>query len=212
MNGLIPKTAAGLLFGAGLAALAGCHSYRDCVDPCWFQRNTMVDRQIVRETFNAQTGNGHTLDQTVWSYYFETDAKDAPTAKLNAAGLEHLKYLARRQPGPDPKIFVQTEPETANLFDQRAMNVRQKFSEYTAARGIMMDPQVERIFAADPSVSAFRTERKVQSFDSPLSAGIGGGGSGGGGGVGTGASSGGTSGSGASGSGASGSSGSGGGR
>jgi len=114
MNGFMKATAAGLCLGAGLTAMVGCAQYREMVDPCWPERYNAEARLSVRETFGAQAHNGHVLDQTVWNFHFDVDPRTgAPTDKLNAAGMEHLHYLARRQPVPDPTLYLQTAPVVA---------------------------------------------------------------------------------------------------
>ncbi len=103
MNGLIRQAALGTCLGAAISVIAGCvPEYRELVDPCWPERYNYQARHSVRDAFNAQAANGHALDQTVWNEHFE-----AGTATLNSSGREHLKYLARRQPAPDPMVFVQ---------------------------------------------------------------------------------------------------------
>jgi len=102
MNGLIRKTALGMCFGAAVTFVSGCVPYRELVDPCWPERYNYEARHSVRDAFNAQAANGHMLDQTIWNEHFEVG-----TAVLTYAGKEHLKYLARRQPAPDPLVFVQ---------------------------------------------------------------------------------------------------------
>lgn len=104
MNGFI-KTGVGLCLAA---SVVGCYCYRDLVDPCWPQRYDHQARMSVVETMNAQAYNGHILDQTIWNWHFVHGPKGEPTAVLHPAGIEHLKYLVRRQPCPDPRIFVQT--------------------------------------------------------------------------------------------------------
>ena len=109
MNGFLKTTVAGLCLGTGLASMVGCHTYRQLVDPCWPERYNAEARHNVRDTFAAQAHNGHILDQTVWNHHFETDSKTGgPTEKLTPGGMEHLKYLARRRPVPDPHLFLQT--------------------------------------------------------------------------------------------------------
>jgi hypothetical protein len=62
----------------------------------------------VRAMSIVQADKGHLLDQTVWNWMFEPDAKSgAPTDKLNGAGIEHLRYISRRLPYPDCEIFLQ---------------------------------------------------------------------------------------------------------
>src|SRR5438552_7180041 len=117
MNGFVKATVAGLCLGTGFT-LVGCSEYRQVVDPCWPHRYNAEARHSVRETFGAQAHNGHVLDQTVWNYHFEVDPKTGgPTDTLNAAGMEHLHYLARRQPVPDPAIYLQTaQPGAAGII------------------------------------------------------------------------------------------------
>ena len=82
---------------------------RKCMDPCWPERyNFMAARSVIQAT-NNQAYNGHVLDQTVWNYMFEIDPKSGKAGdRLNAYGLAHLAYLARRRPNPDPHVYLQT--------------------------------------------------------------------------------------------------------
>ena len=114
MKGIITKTAAGCCLSAGLIALVGCTHYRDLVDPCWPNRYNSLAASSVREMQNAQSDKGHVLDQTVWNWHFELDPKtQAPTDRLNGAGIETLKYLSRRQPAPDFQIYLQNAQDLA---------------------------------------------------------------------------------------------------
>ena len=128
MNGFIKTTVAGLCLGTGITALVGCHQYRQLVDPCWPERYNAEARMSVRNTFGAQAHNGHVLDQTMWNYHFEVDPKTGvPTDRLNAAGTQHLQYLARRQPVPDPKLYLQTAqeiPDSAKLSPDKLGQAR----------------------------------------------------------------------------------------
>jgi hypothetical protein len=108
MNGFI-KTVAGLCLGS---SLAGCCCYRDLVDPCWPERYNHQARVATIETLNAQAYNGHILDQTIWNWNFARGPKGEPTAILHPSGMDRLKYLVRRQPTPDPKVFLQTAQDT----------------------------------------------------------------------------------------------------
>src|SRR5258708_5901491 len=103
MNGVIRNVVLALCSAGGLAAAQGCYHYRDVVDPCYPQRYENAARQEVNGAFAPQVNNGHVLDQTVWTYYFE-----AGTDRLTPGGQEHLAYLARRRPYPDPVIYLQT--------------------------------------------------------------------------------------------------------
>jgi hypothetical protein len=152
MKGFIHRAFAGLCLGAGLSSLIGCACYRDWVDPCWPERYNAVAKQSVRDTFNAQAANGHTLDQTVWEYYFETDDKGQPTDKLNAAGKAKLAQLLRRQPAPDPHFFVQTA-QVAPLDTSRVVAVQNFLATQTVGlRGGQFDVTVVNL--ADPSVAS----------------------------------------------------------
>jgi len=126
MKGFLRISVAGLCLGAGLSSI-GCVKYRQCVDPCWPERYNAEARFNVRETFAAQAWNGHLLDQTIWNFMFEPDAKGGPSDKLNPAGKEHLHYLARRKPYPDAKIYLQTAndvPGSQNMPPERVATAK----------------------------------------------------------------------------------------
>jgi hypothetical protein len=117
MKGFIPRTMLGL--GLGLVTLAGCTGYREIVDPCWPERYNAQARQSVNDVMNAQAGNGHILDQTIWNYHFEHDPKTgAPTDRLNPAGIEHLNLISRRRPAPDTHIFLATAQDVPGLAEK----------------------------------------------------------------------------------------------
>ncbi|MSU78548.1 MAG: hypothetical protein EXS16_10695 [Gemmataceae bacterium] len=108
MKGFIRQTGVVVAFGSLLFASVGCYHYRELVDPCWPERYNSMARQSVRDIHNAQAEKGHVLDQTIWNYHFEVDPKtDGPTDRLNAMGIEHLKYLSRKLPVPDPQLYLQ---------------------------------------------------------------------------------------------------------
>src|SRR5262249_3354877 len=72
-------------------------------DPCYPQRYEAMSRD---ETYSAsvpQIQNGHVLEQTVWNYQFELGSD-----RLTPGGLDHLAFLARRRPQPDPMVYIQT--------------------------------------------------------------------------------------------------------
>lgn len=102
MKGVIRRTAGLLACLAAAAGGGGCY-YRDVVDPCWPERYAYLSRQEVNAALAPQVQNGHVLDQTVWNYHFEPG-----TDKLTAGGLEHVAYIARRRPCPDPVVYIQT--------------------------------------------------------------------------------------------------------
>src|SRR5262249_20338609 len=71
-----------------------------------------------------QVLNGHVLDQTVWNYHFEPG-----TDRLTQGGIEHLAYLARRRPCPDPMVYLQTaqdvpyDPAAPDKFAEARVNL-----------------------------------------------------------------------------------------
>ncbi len=170
MNGFIRKTIMGLCLGTGVTSLAGCYCYRQMVDPCWMERYDAEARSSVRETLGAQAHNGHVLDQTMWGYYFESDPKTgAPSDKLNAAGMEHLNYLSRRQPAPDPHVYLQTvqdipggtnmSPEKfaaarSDLDNKRVTSIQKYLASITNGRshGVAFDVAVNDL--AEPGIAA----------------------------------------------------------
>ncbi len=108
MKGFIKKSFAALYMVGSIALMSGCQTtfqdaYYNLVDPCWPQRYGAVAARNVNEAFSAQINNGHVLDQTIWNYHFEKGE-----ANLTPGGIQHLKYLARRRPQPDCKIYLQT--------------------------------------------------------------------------------------------------------
>ena len=114
MKGLIAKTVtAAALAGGLLVSSSGCDHYQDLVDPCYPQRYEYAARVEVNQSFAPQVHNGHILDQTVWNYEFEPG-----TSRLNNEGLDHLGYLARRRPMPDPTVYLQVAQDV--LFDPKA--------------------------------------------------------------------------------------------
>lgn len=154
MKGLITKTMALACLGSGLMSV-GCGTYRDLVDPCYPERYSFQARQSVQSIFAAQINNGHVLDQTVWNYHFEQG-----TNKLTPGGQQHLAYLGRRRPMPDPKVYVQTaqdvaydqaKPEKfatdrAELDNKRIEAVREYLTVQTAGRPVTFEVAVH-----DPS-------------------------------------------------------------
>jgi len=110
MNGFIKRTAAVLCLGSA-AAIGGCCKdckLCDCYDNCWLERYSYQANQSTLQAFGAQISNGHVLEQTVFSFHFEPG-----TDRLTKGGQEHLAYLARRRPCPDPRIYLQTAQDVA---------------------------------------------------------------------------------------------------
>ncbi len=150
MKGLIRKALACLLLASVVSSMTGCYYYRYLVDPCWPQRYAFQSRMSVRKVFHNQTMNGHILDQTVWNYHFESTPEGIPTPDLNVMGKNHLLYLLRRRPNPDPKIFLQTAqdiqysaqepPEKyaelrSKLDGERMQRIQHFLAAQTVARG-----------------------------------------------------------------------------
>lgn len=160
MNGFIRKTVAGLCLGAGFTTLSGCWCYRQIVDPCYPERYNYQARQPVREAFFAQASNGHVLDQTVWNHFFEPPVMNDKTKqfegydRLNPAGIEHLKYLVRRRPAPDGKIYLQTANDLqGNLPPEKVAQIRS-------------DVDAKRITAVRNHLTALMASREQQvAFD-----------------------------------------------
>lgn len=150
MNGFIKKAALGLTLGAGLAGMSGCVLYRQLVDPCWPERYNHQARHATREAFNAQAYNGHVLDQTLFNHHFEPG-----TDKLNGLGMEHLKYLTRRRPVADPKIWVQTAqdvPKAGELAPDKLATAR---AELDAKRTEAIQRFLSGYLAGRPDALAF---------------------------------------------------------
>src|SRR5262249_50673817 len=148
MKGFIRKSLAALCLAGGLTGGGGCNAYRDLVDPCYPERYEFAASQEVHAALAPQVYNGHVLDQTVWNYQFETG-----TDRLNAGGMEHLAYLARRRPCPDPCVYLQTAQDIpydpaapdrfaeqrARLDNQRIQALQNYLSAQTAARHMTFD-------------------------------------------------------------------------
>ena len=122
MNGFAARAVSTVCALSGIAAL-GCYTWGDVVDPCYPQRYEFAARQEVKQAFSPQVQNGHILDQTVWNYHFEPG-----TATLTPAGLEHLAYLARRRPCPDPTIYLQVAQDIP--YDRRSSRSSSRLGTY----------------------------------------------------------------------------------
>jgi hypothetical protein len=158
MNGFIKKTALGLCLGAGAALTTGCVAeYRTVTDPCWPERYNYQARQSVRQAFNTQAANGHILDQTLWNQHFEVGSD-----KLTEAGKDHLKYLARRLPAPDPVVYVQPAYDIEgtildakalqNLNERRVAVVTSYLNNMMTLRGMPVTFDVAIRDAAEPGL------------------------------------------------------------
>jgi hypothetical protein len=171
MKGFLTKTLAALCVGGGLAAAGGCYTYPDLVDPCYPDRYNFAARQEVAASFAPQMANGHVLDQTVWNYHFEEG-----TDRLTPGGLEHLAYLARRRPSPDPHLFLQTaqdlhyDPDAPDQFVKARVDLDQKrkiavekyLATQTAGRPVVFEVSIHD--PADVSASAIGLNIAVQQM------------------------------------------------
>jgi hypothetical protein len=199
MNGFISRTLVAMGLGGAIVASGGCAAYRDCVDPCGWQRYAFMARQETQACFDPQVGNGHVLDQTVWNYHF-----DAGTDQLTPAGMLHLAYIARRRPSPDPMVWLQTAQDVAydpaapekfsqargDLDQKRIVAVKKYLTAQTAGRPVPFEVNVHD--PAEVGTNARLIERALNvmenSYNQPyrrqstaLTTGSGGGGGGGGG-------------------------------
>src|SRR5438309_8877621 len=151
MKGLIRKNMAGLGMLGALALGGGCETYRNLVDPCYPQRYEFASRVETVGAIAPQVLNGHVLDQTVWNYQFEPGSD-----RLTPGGMEHLGFLARRRPAPDPNVYVQTAQDVtydpkapdrfaearANLDNRRVQAVQNYLMAQTAGRHLTFDVTV----------------------------------------------------------------------
>jgi len=177
MKGFIAKSFMALCGAGALAGIGGCDVYRNIVDPCYPERYDYAARQEVIAATAPQIANGHVLDQTVWNYHFEYDAVNhVGTDKLTPGGLDHLAYLARRRPSPDPVVYLQTAQDVpydpadpdgladkrARLDARRIQAIQNFLTAQTAGRHagfqvVVHDP-------AEPGFSAVAGNLAVQSM------------------------------------------------
>jgi hypothetical protein len=113
MKGLMRRAAAALGLALLAAGLQGCYLYNEVVDPCYPERYEYAARKELDAAFCPQVANGHVLDQTIWNYNWETTKEGIGTDRLRPSGVDHLAYLARRRPAPDPVIYLQTAQDIA---------------------------------------------------------------------------------------------------
>lgn len=194
MNGFIRKSGTAAYLIGGLSLLAGCYRYGEIVDRCYPQRYNWQAQQEVCEALAPQVNNGHVLDQTVWNWHFERGSSN-----LTLVGINHLQYLIRRRPQPDPCIYIAAAHDIlynseapADLYvqarsklDQSRVESVQKFvSAETAGRGltfqVLVHDPAEKYLGAGPVQSQISgTTGYNRAFVGSRSAGGGGGGGGG---------------------------------
>jgi hypothetical protein len=182
MNGFIARTMTVACLVAGAAVTGGCCCYRDIVDPCYPERYEYAARQEVYQSMAPQVHNGHILDQTMWNWHFEyDDVRKVGTDRLNPAGMEHLTYLIRRRPCPDPVIYLATAEDItydpagpdrfaearADLDNRRIQAIQKYLAAQTAGRH--MNFQVLVHDPADPGIAAEPAARTVRTWYSSFS-------------------------------------------
>jgi hypothetical protein len=151
--------------GGKCCGAGACGGHGDCdwdlYDRCYPDRYWYLSRKEVNALMAGQVLNGHVLDQTIWTHFFECG-----TDKLTCGGQDKLAYLARRRPCPDTTIYLQTANDVPydcacpdqvaaarQDLDTRRVQAIQKFLvQHTAGRPV--DFQVLIHDPADPSVSA----------------------------------------------------------
>jgi hypothetical protein len=187
MKGLILKALAVVGCAAAVTTTSGCVLHPKTLwDPCWPQRYAFLARQEVIDGCAEQVHNGHVLDQTIWNYHFE-----AGSDKLTPGGLEHLKYLARRRPCPDPMVFLQTAQDVSydaaapdkyvearnDLNTKRTVAVQKFLLAYTAGRGVNFDVVVhdpaEKGMATIPMGLSIQRSWAASQGSLPVSGGAG---------------------------------------
>jgi len=188
MKGLIKRTLATLC----LSGAWGCYCYDELVDPCYPERYNAMARQETNAAFGPQVDNGHVLDQTVWNSHFEAGGD-----KLTVGGQEHLAYLARRRPYPDPRIFLQTANDVAydpaapekyanaraDLNEKRVQSIQRFLNAHLSGRPVTFnvevhDPAEVGMAAAPVGIAIQKRNLGAQGVMKPFSGG--GGGTGGG--------------------------------
>jgi hypothetical protein len=164
----------------------GCATtYRDLVDPAYPERYTDMANKEVNGFFAPQVLNGEVLDQTVWTWFFDTG-----TDKLNGAGIEQLAYIARRRPNPDPHVYLQAarveevggyDPTRAealvtarNELDAKRVASIQKFlTAQTAGRNIEF--RIDIHDPSDPGINAISAANAVRDMQNRSRGGLTGG-------------------------------------
>ena len=175
MKGFNKKWLTAILAGA-LAGAQGCDVYRNLADPCYPERYEFAAEVDENLAFKPQVINGHVLDQTVWNYQFEYG-----TDRLTPGGLEHLAYLARRRPAPDPTVYLQTAQDLiydpaapaklaearAALDNKRIQAIQNYLTADTAGRPVSFtvlvhDPAVPSVAATAMGISIAKMNAAYQ--------------------------------------------------
>lgn len=169
MNRMIRAAAAAALVTSGLGSVGCVHTGaagngdrgqrtlgdvgRNFIDPCYPERYNHAARQAVVYPFAQQVHNGHVLNQTIWTYYFE-----AGTEKLTPAGMEKLDSLARVRPAPDPKLYLQAAMDV-QLTEANAAKITELRAELDAKRA----QAIQKYLATVPAVAPVAYEVYVHN-------------------------------------------------
>ncbi len=163
MTKMIRAACAATVLAGGLCSI-GCRSgtslgdsYRNAVDPCYPERYNHAARQATLAPFAQQVHNGHVLNQTVFTYFFETG-----TDKLTPAGTEKLDSIARTRPAPDPRIYIQAAMDIA-VTDANAAKVVELRSDLDAKRAVA----IQKYLATVPTFAPVNYEIYVHNPATP---------------------------------------------
>jgi hypothetical protein len=157
--------------GAALFTVMGCEHYRGCGDSCWPKSHNLMQHDRVRDMQNARTDHGHKLEQTVWNSYFTKDEKtNEGTTTLNETGKEFLRDLARRQPVPDPQIWLQYPSDVTDsskheqVMAERRIAIR-KFLTTQTHLGAGEKYQIAVLDPVERTVMVASTEKDKKAID-----------------------------------------------
>ncbi len=117
---------------------------RSVYDPCYPERYNHAARQAVLAPFAQQVHNGHVLNQTIFTYYFE-----AGTDKLTSAGTEKLDSIAGTRPAPDPRIYIQSATDLA-MTDANAAKIVALRGDLDAKRAVAIQKYLATVSAFAP--------------------------------------------------------------
>ncbi|AMV29166.1 hypothetical protein VT84_32525 [Gemmata sp. SH-PL17] len=143
---------------------------RNVYDPCYPERYNHAARQAVLAPFAQQVHNGQVLNQTIFTYYFETGSD-----KLTSAGVEKLDSIARTRPAPDPKLYLQTAMDVP-VTDATAGKITELRADLDAKRAAAVQkylatvpsfaPVSYEIFVHNPATPGINAEFSANPFRS----------------------------------------------
>ncbi|VTR91720.1 unnamed protein product [Gemmata massiliana] len=130
---------------------------RNVYDPCYPERYNHAARQAVLAPFAQQVHNGQVLNQTIFTYYFETGSD-----KLTSAGVEKLDSISRTRPAPDPKLYLQTAMDVP-VTDATAGKITELRADLDAKRAAA----IQKYLATVPSFAPISYEIFVHNPATP---------------------------------------------